>query len=115
MANVIRLRATLEYIEADPDLWDQGSWEDCFAAWAVYLAGIWVSPSLWARVGDRSVRVWDAAAEVLDLTGNQARALFAPDVTLDGLRALVDAIDGSVHRPRHAKRQRHDRRLRLVG
>ena len=49
-----------------------------------------VLPSLWVRLGWRSLRVWDAAAEVLDLTGDQARRLFAPGNTLPDLFRLVN-------------------------
>lgn len=90
MANVRGLHAVLACVEANPGLWDQGSWMDCFAAIAVELAGYSVLPSLWVRMGWRSQRVWDAAAEVLDLTGDQARRLFAPGNTLPDLFRLVN-------------------------
>lgn len=78
MADVKGLRATLSFIQANPQLWRQDSWLHCFAAIAVELAGYDVLPSLWVRLGNRSVHVWDAAADVLDLTGDEARLLFAP-------------------------------------
>jgi hypothetical protein len=108
------LRATLACIEANPGLWEQGSWLDCFAAYAVELAGYDVLPSLWVRLPHRSVQVWDAAVEVLDLTGDQARALFASDNSLADLRTLVAEITRPRCPARHA-RDRHLRHLRLVG
>lgn len=108
MADVYGLRATLAFIRASPQRWDQGSWLHCFAAVAVQLAGYDVLPSLWVRLDDRSVQVWDAAAEVLSLTGPQAQALFAPGNTLFDLAALVSEIAQPPKRPGQA------RHLRLV-
>lgn len=114
MADVHGLRATLAFIQANPQLWRQDSWLHCFAAIAVELAGYDVLPSLWVRLDDRSVQVWDAAAEVLNLTGPQARALFAPGNALAELTALVGEIVRPYQVPRHARRDRHARHLRLI-
>ena len=108
MADVKGLRATLSFIQANPQLWRQDSWLHCFAAIAVELAGYDVLPSLWVRLDNRSVPVWEAAAEVLDLTGPQARALFAPSNTLNGLSALVAEITRPQRTPYRA------RHLRLI-
>ena len=108
MADVRGLYATLAFIKANPQLWRQDSWLRCFAAIAVELAGYDVLPSLWVRLDDRSVKVWDAAAEVLNLTGPQAQALFAPGNTLANLTTLVAEIARPPGTPRHA------RHLRLV-
>lgn len=103
MANTSRLHAALAYVESNPHRWDQGSWLSCFAAIAVELAGFRILPSLWVRLDHRSVRVWDAAAEVLDLTGEQARRLFAPDNTKADLFRLVNEY--TTTRPaRHLRR-----------
>ncbi|WP_194923180.1 hypothetical protein [Catenulispora pinisilvae] len=112
MADIHGLRATLAFIRANPQLWDQGSWLHCFAAIAVELAGYDVLPSLWVRLDDRSMQVWDAAAKVLNLTGNEARLLFAPGNTLAELTALIGEI-GEIVRP--YKSPRHARHLRPVG
>ncbi|GAA2019039.1 hypothetical protein GCM10009839_14230 [Catenulispora yoronensis] len=112
MANVHRLRSTLGFVEANPGLWDQGSWLDCFAAIAVENAGYVVLPSLWVRVGYRSVKVWDVAAEVLDLTGAQARRLFAPGTSMAELRKLI--AEFAAARPPRLSVPRHAR-LRPVG
>lgn len=108
MADVKGLRATLSFIQANPQLWRQDSWLHCFAAIAVELAGYDVLPSLWVRLGNRSVHVWDAAADVLDLTGDEARLLFAPNNTLDDLRSLI----GEIAQPRRARHLA--RHLRLI-
>jgi hypothetical protein len=108
VADVHGLRATLAFIQANPQLWKQDSWLHCFASIAVELAGYDVLPSLWVRLDDRSAQVWDAAAEVLNLTGPQARHLFAPSNTLADLTALVGEITQPRRTPRHA------RHLRLV-
>ena len=113
MADVHGLRATLAFIRANPQLWDQSSWLHCFAAIAVELAGYDVLPSLWVRLDDRWLKVWDAAVEVLDLTGPQAQALFAPGNTLAELASMVAEIVRP-YRARHARRGRHASHLRLV-
>lgn len=114
MADIQGLRATLAFITANPQLWRQDSWLHCFAAIAVELAGYDVLPSLWVRLDNKSVQVWDAAAEVLDLTGPQTRTLFAPSNTLAELTALVGEIARPYQAPRHARRDRRGRHLRLV-
>lgn len=115
MANARGMRETVAFIEMNPDLWDQSSWLHCFAAIAVETAGYTVLPSLWVRLPNRSLKVWNAAAEVLNLTGDQARALFAPDATLPDLRALIAEITRPSRVPRHARRDRHAGHLGLVG
>jgi hypothetical protein len=97
VANIARLHTMLAFVESNPDLWDQGSWLRCFAAIAAELAGYNVLPSLWVRLEYRSLPVWDAATEVLDLTGDQARRLFAPGNTLPDLFRLVGEF--TVSRP----------------
>ena len=111
MANVTGLHRTLAFIEMNPAFWDQSSWLHCFAAIAVELAGHLALSSLWVRLPGRSVQVWDAAAEVLDLARDQARALFDPG----HLRALVDEILQPHRAPLHARRGRHARHPRSVG
>ncbi|MBS2550494.1 hypothetical protein KGQ19_26845 [Catenulispora sp. NL8] len=107
MADVHGLRATLAYIQDNPQRWRQDSWQRCFAAIAVELAGYDVLPSRWVRLDSRSVQVWDAAVEVLDLTGDQGWLLFNPGNTLAELRMLIAEIT----RPRHAPRHSHGLRL----
>lgn len=114
MADVHGLRATLAFITANPQRWRQGSSRSCFAAIAVQLAGYDVLPSLWVRLDDRSVQVWDAAAEVLNLTGNEARLLFAPGNSLEELAVLVGEIVRPSRMPRHARDDRRRGHLRLV-
>lgn len=45
--NTELLKATLEHIKDNPETWDQGQWcgtAQCFAGWAVSLAGMLANP-----------------------------------------------------------------------
>lgn len=113
MADVRRLNETLAFIEMNPALWDQTSWLHDFAAIAVELAGYPVLASLWVLLPSGLARVWDAAAELLDLSVQQARRLFAHSNSLAELRLLVAEFGAS--RPPQLWVPRHARRLRRVG
>jgi hypothetical protein len=105
MANMSELEATLGYIEAHPEEWDQKNW---FCETAACFAGITVIRHGWQPVnwyhlpsgkvtseihrdgeeGYASV----VASQILDLTHNQACALFVCDNTLDDLKQAIKAI-----------------------
>lgn len=109
MPNTKLLKRTLNYIEAHPDEWDQKHWASwtqcgtayCFAGWTVALAHPGASPDFsegaspdgettgYVVVDGESVDIEEFATELLDLSGEQADALFCATNSLDELRRQV--------------------------
>jgi len=111
MANMERLNHVLEVIEANPDRHDQDHFRKvthcgttmCFAGWAVELYGEWlVQESDLDRVTERLSFMTKAdrfasesAEEILDLTHDQALALFYDAKSLEDVRLEVKRIGES--------------------
>lgn len=97
--NVELLDRTLAYIEAHPEEWTQEHYRCrsgcCFAGHAALLSGArWASNNSNAadvKAGDGHPleMVWERAARVLGLTGEEADDLFSPGNKLDDLRRIV--------------------------
>lgn len=111
--NAVLLRKVLQQIETHPETWDQRTWRCgtamCFAGWTAQLAGgRWIGdtpllhaeecePSHDALDGTNAVHPYPRAARLLGLTTDQADALFAGDLDLDGIRHQVAELIDQVH------------------
>lgn len=81
MANTALLRSAFHHVAAHPEHWRLGGdWRPCLATHVVTSSG---GPAV------TGVAAWDQAAQLLDVTEDQARALFSVENTLDDLRRIA--------------------------
>lgn len=108
MANVARLRRTLEHIKANPEQWNQNSWPSCFAGWTVRLemgdrmtakerpaACSCCGPYMMLEVDgvpfeDEDIEL--RARQLLELKYDDADELFYSGNTMDDLESMVASL-----------------------
>lgn len=95
--NVALLTATLEYIKAHPEEWDQKTWRcgttACFAGHAVKQAGArWVNQHEVITSDGRKEFIDEYASEILGLNRTESYYLFDACNTLEDLERIVAAL-----------------------
>lgn len=104
MANAERLQQTLEFIKNHPEKWNQNRWVACFAGWTLRLD----NPSITVDacvLGTRCCEVLyederqlanyeieERATELLDLSLDEAEALFQAGNTFEDLERIAGEL-----------------------
>jgi hypothetical protein len=98
--NVHLLRLTLNFIEQNPDQWDQASWKSCFGGLALHFAGV----DTWTDSLDGFYYDLSATGEhpdehpsyradrVLGIDCNDRHGLYRVGNTISDLRRIVDNL-----------------------
>src|SRR5687768_9224148 len=102
MANALVMREALTIIEQDPNAWQQTAWRRCFAAKVAEATGVtwWqyskkdsraLGSDWWVQhpVTGEKMGIREYAMSTLEITDDEAEAMFHGDVSLEELQKIV--------------------------